>query len=1756
MPMQMHFCERIVIVAPMGLIPINDLLAEARAKGWRTVLILTALDLELQAVLAHLTDVTSVMGRDGTVFECGIFREAGQEWLAVLVETGAGNHEAQSAVTNAHMAIKPDLQIFVGVAGSRKKDVPIGSVVAASLVYRPYGGKYDESGFSARPRAFPANSRLLEVARKVRRDKKWTERITDLADRKLPALVHYPCAFPPLAEIAPAVSTEAVSANKASDLEALIASNYGDACIVEMEGYGSLFAAAREETPAIVIRGVSDMAEHKDPETDRVRQPVAAAHAAAFAFELIAWWTVLYPGVLALAAEKTTLNPGSPPLSGSTPTAFGSRANASGARYVINLDAEVGTVSAERIAAIEVLLRELTGDPGISIERIEEGSLRLIVRDPSAALEAIGPKKLRDELGSRFSLRLLGFVPEHSLEELKGIAEELRIASHDLVHWPDTLPDGEQFERPELQTLLALPIDRDCSVTAVIGDPGSGKSALLAMLGKRLIEDGHPVLAIKADLLDSDVISETDLQDRLGLSERPSSLLTRISSLQPTFLLIDQLDALAGYLDLRTGRLSVLLNLVRRLGKTANIHIVLSARKFEYEHDVRLRAISAESLQLQLPGWSDVLEVLQAKGIAAAGWPTDAQEVLRSPQALAIYLKLDEKVRSEPLLSYQSMLDRLWNERVLSGLDGAKRSRVAVELADQMAEEESLWLPRAKLDDMNVEIDALVAMDILTPNFAGSSVGFTHQTVFDYALARAFAKEKGRLSAFVLERQASIFCRPKVWAALTYLRAADPQGYEEEISLLWNAKGLRRHLRLLLIEFLGQQRSPTDAEENLILSAFALDEDRPLAFRGIMGSPGWFARFEGSIVTQAMIEEGPSRDWVVPILSAAVDFSPKEVIALIKRYWLILPENDYRSWSVLQQASVWSEAMLEAGTTILHRSKVAPIYLDLVAGTLGVEQPRTALLLVRSALDRLLTEAQQFGEAPSATQTSLPDSDAVGPALENVRNEQVQAIKNLLETSNEWDMLRALAERAPSDTIEILWPWFVNALDALASRRQETRVRPLYALQYDADFRFQGENGLDLSEPSIPAALRIAVEQLASHNPDLLRAWVSAASHLEYQPVHRLIAHALRSNPSAFAGEAFDYILSDERRWSLGHFEDHSATTTALVSAVTPFWTPEQITAYEQRIREYKPGVPPDLQNPDGRRSWSRILRNQRLRLLRALPVNRRTRGTADLVRSEERAIGDGRLGVTYSGVYSPASIMSADSMSRAKDDDILNAFKELPDATRWDHPSDHRKGGNVQLSREFATFAKTNPDRAVRLITRFEPAFGERGAGAAIAELGQVIDPELLQGLIVSLAQRGFGNVEFQASAATAIEALLSRDANLDSALLETMRAWLLADAKAPAEIEEEEQEDVPEMSAQNNDPEGRSLLWGYGGFSVLPGGAFPILHALVRHFLITKDHGALHALLRECLTLNFEQNVWAHLLPILRYLRPAEDADASAAIALIAAIIERFPDLAGTHNLAFLLAHIHWWAPQFVEDELSRWRQLDRRAARQGYGELIALMAFQHFGRDSLGTALVDIQRSDDADARTGAAMTAVNLWVKPACRKSTTGFLVGLIPQAGNAEWNAIFDLFRIVDELPPDESTALLLEAIADHAALAPIVSATFIVDRLVSLLPHEASLVARLAIALVENWRNDLGDIRTGTAAHASELVDLAVTLHRLGPATREDGTRLFERLLEFDAFEARATLDQIDGRFRSSPGARRPRLPRREREPRRKQRSF
>jgi nucleoside phosphorylase len=140
----------------MAILLVEDVRRVAKERDWRCALIVTALDLELQAVVAHIEPLASVKGRDGAIYECGAFRDVGQDWFIVVAESGAGTHRAQNTVTNAHIDFEPELQIFVGIGGSRNEDVPVGSVVAADHVYWPYGGKYGENGFSSQPREFEA----------------------------------------------------------------------------------------------------------------------------------------------------------------------------------------------------------------------------------------------------------------------------------------------------------------------------------------------------------------------------------------------------------------------------------------------------------------------------------------------------------------------------------------------------------------------------------------------------------------------------------------------------------------------------------------------------------------------------------------------------------------------------------------------------------------------------------------------------------------------------------------------------------------------------------------------------------------------------------------------------------------------------------------------------------------------------------------------------------------------------------------------------------------------------------------------------------------------------------------------------------------------------------------------------------------------------------------------------------------------------------------------------------------------------------------------------------------------------------------------------------------------------------------------------------------------------------------------------------------------------------------------------------------
>ncbi len=1744
----------------------EEVLHEADARGMRRAFVATALLLEMEAVRSHLRPVGSVLGRDGAVYECGIFSDSGKDWLVVVTETGAGTHAAESAVTYANILFPGfEVQFFVGIGGSRKTDVPLGTVVASDQVYMPYSAKFSDGMRLSRPRTLPVDGRLIGIAKKVRRDKSWPSRIRDPKEGKLLPIDAYSTEFPPLGMVAPIASVEAVLADPESELEALLADEFNDTCIVDMEGYGAVYAANREHIPSIVVRGVSDMTRDKSPEKDAELQPVAACHAAAFAFEMLSNWAQAYP-------TDTLVAPGARPGPVVADTEHGSSA-ARAAEHelvgeaeviiepepvkrgdvetplagkpspdlVLNIDEEFPDDLEARVSDIEALLREIVNSDQVQVTDADSGSLRLFIADPLGELRTIGITALRTGFAERHQPELLGMVDISEYEGLDAVRAQLGSASAELMAWPNTLPNGEIIDRPELAQLIEKIEGCSASTTAVLGPPGAGKSALLSTLANRFVEIGWPVLAIKGDLLYAGISTEEELQKHLALDALPSDLVQRLARFQRVLLILDQLDALAGYLDLRTARLSILLSLVRRLGGMDNVHIVLSSRTFEFEHDVRLRAVSTEALSLELPAWSQVLALLEARGIRAAGWPEDAQEVMRSPQALATYLELEGRHGSEAFTSYQGMLDELWQKRVLSGNGGERRGQLASKIADQMASEESLWLAHARFDESADDISALEAAGVLATS--KGSLGFKHQTLFEYALARNFASQRGRLTRYVLERQTSLFFRSKLWAGLSYLRNVDINAYHGELEAIWRAPDLRKHLRLLLVDFLGREKDPTDREALLLAQALQLPEQRWPAYRALAGSPGWFERFRNSFIANCMDESEEAASAMVEVLARAWPFAEDTVLELVKERWLPDRGHDSRSWMVIYNAPRWSDAVLEVACTIVGRSDIAQEFVDYAVETIGVEQPETALHLVRARLDRDLAAAEASVEELSGEE--MPEADNAEAFVDwQHKKDPRTSLNRLIDQGQGWEPLSSLAEHAPAAFLDILWPWFERCFNALKTRTAERQGRLGFAP--GPDFRFEEEDG-GLSEPVLLSSLRIAAECLAKIDPDPWLDWVARVEGLDMEPVQRLIAHCFAILPERFAKQALAFLLEDSRRYTLG-----ANTSSRLVAKVSEHWTEQDIAKFEKTVGGFRPAAPAHLTEAKRRRSWNRNVRRIKLSLLRALPKNRLTAKMRRHVEQEERVFPDSSLGSRVSGGFI-GPIMDSSMIARASDEDVINAFRTLPDASGWDHPRDWMVGGNVQLSREFANFAKEKPTRAIRLLGSLDPENGTRAAGYALEALSETGPPENVLGLFGDVVRRGFDSEDFRGLASRAIVKLVDRKAVINDGVISILEGWLASPHAAEESTDGVALEtDIdPGVEVANTESENeedgiqRSLLWGYGGFSTVPGGDYPVLEALIRIRLEREDFDKIDEMLRVYLDRSKDPELWDNLLRFVPYLHPN---NASRRAALLELLFMEIPALVETKDAAGVVANAHWWKAEFPNSHLDLWRESSSRAARQTYGEIVAVAALMQPALDWALTRLDNLVEDRALqDARTGAALTAANLWSEGRHRSGAGGLLTRLLATGEADVWRATFELFRLTDELTPDPPTVSLLTVIADQIGAAPRLDATFVVERLGTLLPYQAELVGRLAYGLIGTWRTELGDIRTGTAAAAPQLVDLAVTLHRLGPETHEIGTILFEQLIEIDAWEARKTMDEIDNRFMDQAPPRRRRLARRSR---------
>lgn len=1307
-------------------------------------------------------------------------------------------------------------------------------------------------------------------------------------------------------------------------------------------------------------------------------------------------------------------------------------------------------------------------------------------------------------------LKKLGLSPSAA-----ALIEPLRRASRDLLTWPSTLSGDKWLVRPELEQLRRRITESSCSLTLVLGEPGCGKSALLARLGQAVQAEEIPVLGIKADFLSESVLTPQALMQYLEL---PVPVLSSVQSLAeegPVLVLLDQLDALAELVVQHSARLRVLLNLIRDLSGIPNVHVVATCRSFEQRHDPSLRNLDMESLTLALPSWEEVDVVLQAKGVQAGSWAEEMRETLRSPQALDTFLSLIGGTDELSLLrSYQGMLQIQWERKVLCDGDIQGRKALLFDLARSMAEREMLWLPLARFEDRFALVKGLVAANLLRMEEGVGRISFRHQTLYEFVRVHSFLDAEGSLTDAVLAGKNSLRIRPQLWHALGHLRDVAPDEYQKELLRLW-ASDLRPHLRMLIIEFLGRQATPLNSEVRLAFQSFGDPWFQRRFLNAVVGSPGWFAKLAASHLPMLMTRPIQEAAMAQPIIGQAMGFAPQEALALVDVHWLPHPIRDEQTWQVLVMGALppQDNAWVDRIEIILSRTDFASWAVGHVAGIASTVLPDEAPRLVAAWL------RQQWQMLQMDDKTALPAA-AEAEALSKYSSPRNRRIESLLHCRDLYD-LPAIAEAAPFAFVHTLWVLYVEMLETVTSE-----AHPFVVGYRDSHVLFEGLDDEEDSRPDnpMPEAITLAIDGWAEADPEAFLEFVRANDKVDMLIVQRWLARGLVRYAAHAPAFVLEFLCADPRRLVLGPHSNHFRDSSKLIEAVVPYLDETQYLRLENTLlnwHRYSHMPDDDAQTRKSRFLWDR---QNRLRLLRALPAERLSPAARRLVTEEERAFPNlSDRDMWFSGASFIGSPVSVEQMQKGTDEDVLHLFEELTDDHDWNHPQHRMKGGAIQAGRELAKLAETDAERAVRLVRGLQPGRNEIPVGQVLRNLVKAgYGHNALYALVEELSSKGFASEHFRLDAAHAIEEATSAETPVPESLLVLLVSWLVS-------VDPASEDAAGEQKAKERK---ESLLWGHGGISFLPSGNFPVLAAISQACLVVNPPRMDYWLdiLEGHLSRSESPRVWSSIA--LHYLRWLKLASHARAQAFLDRLFQAYPSVLGRVEGVHLMAYLqHWIAPEYARRWLEFMSQVDGEGA-QGYGELLmvrhALFSAEEWPREQVSALLASLEEAT-REQRVGIVHALVHLWSEPEHRNLAHGYLAPCLGSNENEVLHALAGIF-LTQSWFPDQQTRELLDTLCEHPAILRMQPAEFLAEHLEYLVEMEPERVARLANILLDQVGEAMGNIATSWYLRSESLLAIALALQDMGEPHRTNGVALFERMLEFNLPQAHEMVLNLDKR--------------------------
>jgi hypothetical protein len=342
-------------------------------------------------------------------------------------------------------------------------------------------------------------------------------------------------------------------------------------------------------------------------------------------------------------------------------------------------------------------------------------------------------------------------APSYQTDVAQLKLHNTRIAA-ELEVFEITVVDGKSITVERAATNAVVGAAKDGSLL-VIGEPGSGKSAVVSAAASALRKENYEVIQFSVDRLPVDTAD--GLRDELALTHRLPDLLENWPGTKPAFLFIDALDATRG------GRgEAVFRSLIKEVMALPGNRwrVIASIRSFDLKLGEQFRDVFSGAppdnnfkdnafptvRHINVPVWSEaeftqLLSQAPALATAIAQGGKKLRDLAGVPFNTRLLADLLSTGLSAPAFgevgSQVELLAMYWSRRVTplgNAADVCLRAALELMVTSHTLQAERLTVAR----EAPSGLDALFKANVLVPVVGDRYIGFRHHILFDYAASR------------------------------------------------------------------------------------------------------------------------------------------------------------------------------------------------------------------------------------------------------------------------------------------------------------------------------------------------------------------------------------------------------------------------------------------------------------------------------------------------------------------------------------------------------------------------------------------------------------------------------------------------------------------------------------------------------------------------------------------------------------------------------------------------------------------------------------------------------------------------------------------------------------------------------------------------------------------------------------------------------------------------------------------------------------